>query len=133
MKTVWFLLLVLGCSGGNGGSKGAAQSLEGHTFNVEGLEEITAMVNACQEGEDPDQIGTVEDVSMTATFFDDTYNMNVDGEIALGSWDIVDDDTILLVTTDAGTLEVDVAISESIDTVTFTLTSNWITANCAEN
>jgi len=129
-KTFYFLLFfltVFACSGG-GSSDGPAHSLQGNTFTVLGLEEVSAIATDCLDGGTGDLAAEPEDVDVTILFQDGFYSMAIDGESGLGNWSIVDSDTITLQTTNDATVEVDVTISGT--NLTLTLTDEWVTDHC---
>ena len=124
-----FLFNFSACGGGSSDSEEAKElenRLSGNTYNAVGFEEITATVNECV-GEEVDDETNNPDI--TISFGPTIYTINIDGEIGIGAWQALDEDTIEIVTSNDEVLEIDINIVET--TIFLDLSEDWRTQNCS--
>ncbi|MBI4411814.1 MAG: hypothetical protein HY541_04960 [Deltaproteobacteria bacterium] len=120
------------CGGGSSDSEEAKElenRLSGNTYNAVGIEEITAFFDDCEDGALDEEDPEVENFDITISFGPTVYTMNVDGEIALGGWEAVDGNTILVNTNEGEGLELDIDVVKT--TIFFDLSEDWLTENCS--
>ncbi|MBI2340575.1 MAG: hypothetical protein HYU99_09475 [Deltaproteobacteria bacterium] len=118
--------------GGSSDSEKATElenRLSGNTYNAVGIEEITALFDDCEDGALDEENPEVENFDITISFGPATYTMNVEGEIAIGGWEAVDEDTILINTSEVEGLELDIDVVET--TIFFDLSEDWLSQNCS--
>lgn len=121
------------CGGGPSDEEQAEElenNLSGNTYNAVGIEEITALFTDCEDGALDEEDPEVENFDITISFGPTVYTMNIEGEITIGGWEAVDEDTILIDTDEIEGLELDINIIDT--TIFFDISEDWLTENCSD-
>ena len=134
--TLLILLLFFGCfsaCGGGSSDSEEAEELEnrlsGNTYNAVGFEDITAFATDCEDGVLDEEDPNAGNIDIVLSFGPTVYTMNIEGKIAIGAWEAIDENTIEMIAGNDQVLEIDINIVET--TIFFDLAEDWLTQNCS--